>query len=105
MRVAWYEKKGPAKDTLQLGEMPTPNAGPQNDGDTTWQDRRKALQKKRGNNGFGLTLGQATSMTSWPTPNATDSTGAGTEGRAGGANLQTAAAWTSSGLSSRVFRR
>lgn len=30
---------------------------------------------------------------SWPTPNATDSTGAGTQGRAGGLNLQTMASW------------
>ena len=48
---------------------PTPNAGPLNDGDTTWQERRAALKEKHGNgNGFGLTLGQAVSLASWPTP-------------------------------------
>jgi hypothetical protein len=48
---------------------PTPNAGPQNDGDTTWQERREALKAKYGNgNGFGLTLGQASSLAGWPTP-------------------------------------
>ncbi len=28
MRAAFYEKKGPARDVLQLGERPTPNPGP-----------------------------------------------------------------------------
>ncbi|MCE2510771.1 MAG: NADPH:quinone reductase [Alphaproteobacteria bacterium] len=28
MRAAWYEACGPARDVLQLGEMPTPSAGP-----------------------------------------------------------------------------
>ena len=28
MRAAWYEKKGPAADVLEVGEMPTPEAGP-----------------------------------------------------------------------------
>ncbi len=28
MRAAWYERKGEAKDVLQLGEQPTPSAGP-----------------------------------------------------------------------------
>lgn len=52
------------------GSWPTPNAGPQNDGDTTWQDRRAALKAKHGNgNGFGMTLGQAASIiAAWPTP-------------------------------------
>ena len=53
------------------GSWPTPNAGPQNDGDTTWERRRKALKAKHKNgNGFGMTLGQAVSLASWPTPNA-----------------------------------
>ena len=48
---------------------PTPNAGPQNDGDTTWQQRREAMKLKHGNgNGFGLTLGQASTLAGWPTP-------------------------------------
>jgi hypothetical protein len=48
---------------------PTPNAGPQNDGDTTWQERRAELKAKHGNgNGFGLNLGQAATLAGWPTP-------------------------------------
>ena len=51
------------------GSWPTPNAGPQNDGDTTWEQRRKALKAEHKNgNGFGMTLGQAVSLASWPTP-------------------------------------
>jgi hypothetical protein len=47
---------------------PTPNAGPQNDGDTTWQARREVLKAKHGNgNGFGMNLGQATQLAPWPT--------------------------------------
>jgi hypothetical protein len=52
-----------------LAAWPTPNAGPQNDGDTTWQQRRADLKAKHGNgNGFGMTLGQAASLAPWPTP-------------------------------------
>lgn len=51
-----------------LSSWPTPNAGPQNDGDTTWQERRTELKAKHGNgNGFGLTLGQAASLSPAPT--------------------------------------
>ena len=40
-----------------FGSWPTPNAGPQNDGDTTWQERRAELKAKHGNgNGFGHSL-------------------------------------------------
>ena len=28
MRAAWYEANGPARDVLEVGEMPTPSAGP-----------------------------------------------------------------------------
>jgi NADPH2:quinone reductase len=28
MRAAWYEKQGPARDVLKVGEMPDPTAGP-----------------------------------------------------------------------------
>ena len=28
MRAAWYERNGPARDVLTLGEMPDPVAGP-----------------------------------------------------------------------------
>ena len=48
---------------------PTPNAGPQNDGDTTFMERRAILKEKHGNgNGFGLNLGQASQLAAWPTP-------------------------------------
>ena len=50
----------------QVQHWPTPNAGPQNDSDTTWPQRREELKEKWGNNGFGLTLGMA--ATNWPTP-------------------------------------
>jgi hypothetical protein len=51
-----------------FGLWPTPNAAPQNDGDTTWPQRRAELKEKHGNgNGFGLTLGQAVTLASWPT--------------------------------------
>ena len=52
---------------------PTPNAGPQNDGDTTWQRRRELLKAKHGNgNGFGMNLGQAATLASWATPTTRD---------------------------------
>jgi len=57
---------------------PTPNAGPQNDGDTTWQARREVLKAKHGNgNGFGMNLGQAVTLATWPTPRREDSESTG----------------------------
>ena len=51
----------------QAANWPTPNAGPQNDGDTNWKERRKRIKEQRKNgNGFGMTLGMA--VTNWPTP-------------------------------------
>lgn len=47
------------ENAVNLTGWPTPNAGPQNDTDTKWQDRRKKLAEKYGNNGFGMTLGMA----------------------------------------------
>jgi hypothetical protein len=35
---------------------PTANAGPQNDTDANWKERRQIAKEKHGNNGFGLTL-------------------------------------------------
>jgi hypothetical protein len=53
-----------------LASWPTPNSGPQNDSDSTWQERRAELKETHKNgNGFGLTLGMAASLASWPTPN------------------------------------
>ena len=52
---------------------PTPNAGPQNDTDTTWQARRAELKAQHKNgNGFGMTLGMATQLTHWASPMAQD---------------------------------
>ncbi|MDD9726097.1 hypothetical protein PVV74_11580 [Roseovarius sp. SK2] len=45
--------------TVWLAGWPTANAGPQNDTDTKWRERREECKKKHGNNGFGLTLGMA----------------------------------------------
>lgn len=55
-----------------LASWPTPNAGPQNLGDSTWEERREKLKAKYKNNGFGMNLGQATTLASWPTPKAMD---------------------------------
>jgi hypothetical protein len=84
------------------GSWPTPNAGPQNDNDTTWQERRKELKEKHGNgNGFGMVLGQAAQLAipggiahaaSWPTP-ATADTGVSETARQGGENLSVIASW------------
>ena len=54
------------------GGWPTPNAGPQNDTDTKWQERREALSRKYGNNGFGMTLGMAATLAGWATPTGRD---------------------------------
>ena len=52
---------------------PTPNAGPQNDTDSKWQERREKLKEKWGNgNGFGMNLSMAASTTGWPTPTTQD---------------------------------
>lgn len=68
---------------------PTPNAGPQNLVDSRWEKRREALREKHINgNGFGLNLGMATSLASWPTPQLSDTTGGGQAKRSDGrANL------------------
>ncbi len=47
---------------------PTPNAGPQNDNDSTWEARRAECAARHGNNGFGMTLGMAATLAGWPTP-------------------------------------
>lgn len=83
--MTWSEKATPsgrvvsrlrvsARRTSDLGSgsWPSPNAGPQNDNDSTWEQRRRMAKAKHGNNGFGLTLGMATQLAAWPTPQATD---------------------------------
>ena len=48
---------------------PTPNAGPQNDTDSNWKERRARIKaEKKNGNGFGLTLGMAASLAAWPSP-------------------------------------
>ena len=60
-------------DFAMLSGWPTPNAGPQNDGDTTWEQRRAELKAKHNNgNGFGMTLGQASQLAGWATPTTRD---------------------------------
>lgn len=77
---------------------PTPNAGPQNDSDSTWQERREALKQKHGNgNGFGLNLGQAVTLAPWPTTTRQDAASSGSaaystaSGRHSGTTLTDAA--------------
>ena len=58
----------PKSDTGLTG-WPTPNAGPQNLNDSTWEERRELLKAKHINgNGFGLNLGQAATLAGWPAP-------------------------------------
>lgn len=53
----------------QMAGWPTPNAGPQNLNDSRWEERRAELKEKHNNgNGFGMTLGMASSLASWVTP-------------------------------------
>ena len=69
-------RRGPApglQAAAHLTSWPTPNAGPQNDTDPNWEARREECKAKGYNgNGFGLTLGMASSLTSWPTASARD---------------------------------
>lgn len=52
-----------------LAGWPTPNAGPQNDTDSKWEERREKLRlEKKNGNGFGMTLGMASTLSGWPTP-------------------------------------
>lgn len=56
-----------------LAGWPTPNAGPQNDQDSRWAERRAEVRDRHGNgSGFGLTLGMASQLAGWPTPTAAD---------------------------------
>lgn len=55
------------------GGWPTPNAGPQNDTDTKWMERRARIKAERKNgNGFGMTLGMAAQTAGWVTPSSRD---------------------------------
>ena len=51
-----------------FGSWPTPDASAGNISDTTWQSRRQEIKAKGINgNGFGMTLGQASTLAAWPT--------------------------------------
>ena len=57
------------RDFAALASWPTPNAGPQNDTDGRWEERRAETKERVQNgNGFGMTLGMASTLASWPTP-------------------------------------
>ena len=83
---------------MQAAMWPTPTAQP--DGKTP--DAHLAMKKRMGErdgsnaNRTAITDLQvmAKACTLWPTPTASCTTGAGTQGRAGGLNLQTAALWS-----------
>lgn len=63
----------PLTEGSGCSSWPTPNAGPQNLNDSRWEERRQELKEKHINgNGFGMTLGMASTLASWPTPRATD---------------------------------
>lgn len=60
-------------ERAELSHWPTPDASGANVHDTTWEERRKKVKEKLGNgNGFGLTLGMAARLASWPAPCAQD---------------------------------
>ena len=87
-RLTWKERTTPAQrqicalrasalrtfDNGCIG-WPTPNAGPQNDTDTKWMQRREEVKKKYGpgHNGFGMTLGMAATLVGEQTPQVQDS--------------------------------
>ena len=47
-------------------------SGSQNDTDSRWQQRREECKARHGNNGFGLTLGMASTLAGWSTASARD---------------------------------
>jgi len=69
-----YALRASGRRTSDSGftSWPTPNAGPQNDTDSRWQERREEIKASGkygpGHNSFGLTLGMASQLASWPTP-------------------------------------
>ena len=62
-----------SEHSLVRSGWPTPNAGPQNDTDTKWEARRARIKaEKKNGNGFGMTLGMASTLSGWPTPTSRD---------------------------------
>ena len=79
---------------------PTPDAGPQNDTDSRWEERREEIKASGkygpGHNGFGMTLGMASTLASWPTPRSEDGESSGMRHSRGVADTLTAvASWSS----------
>ena len=65
--IAGEEPEGESEE--EITGWPTPNAGPQNDTDSRWQERREELKKKHNNgNGFGMTTAMAATLAGWGTP-------------------------------------
>jgi hypothetical protein len=86
-------------DSTSLASVPTPDASAMNLKDSNWQERQRRQAEKYGNNGFGLTLGQAVSLSAVPTPctpnggrsmstEAMDATGKTVDGRKHTASLE-----------------
>jgi hypothetical protein len=70
---AWPPRTSANASTGARTGWPTPNAGPQNDSDSRWEQRRKeCLDRHTNGNGFGLTLGMAVTLAGWPTASARD---------------------------------
>jgi hypothetical protein len=60
---------GRRTDDSDCISWPTPDAGSFGTGDSKWEARREECKAKNYNgNGFGLTLGMATQLATWPTP-------------------------------------
>lgn len=73
-----------------MAGWPTPDASAMNLTDSTWEQRRAEAAERHGNNGFGLTLGQAAQVAGWPSPK--ESTGGAWKPPHGtGQNLESAA--------------
>jgi hypothetical protein len=62
----------PRTSVREFTSWPTPNSGPQNDTDMNWQNRRVECKERHGNNGFGMTLGMASTLATWATPTTRD---------------------------------
>lgn len=77
-----------ATEAKMLASWPSPVSEPSNGSPESY-----LVRKGRKQDGAITDIGAAAQLASWPTPHLNASTGAGTEGREGGANLQTIASW------------